>query len=317
MAQVLHGRDGFRDAEFERQRALDAYRVVDTLPETAFDDIARLAATVCDAPVALVSLIDRDRQWFKAKVGTGMQQTARDEAVCDYAIRAPGGLLEVPDLARDPRFAGYPAVAGVEGARFYAGVPLVTPGGVAIGTVCVVDRRPRTLEPAQRAALASLARLVINLLEDRQRERVLERAAFLASPAGNEDAPPHTYQVALIQLQGHAELVQARGERIAEKILRGFDAALEACLPSGSADAIDRTTDSAEFVAILHGDDAATTLDCLRHAANAAAREAGLAIAIGAAESVDGMEPLEPVFLRADEALTVEKDKLRPKRAAA
>lgn len=317
MAHVLHRPEGFRDAEFERQRALDAYRIVDTLPEEAFDDIARLAATVCDAPVALVSLIDRDRQWFKAQVGTDVHQTPRDEAVCDHAIRSPAGLLEVPDLARDPRFAGYPAVAGVTGARFYAGMPLVTPGGAAIGTVCVVDRRPRSLEPAQRAALASLARLVINLLEDRQRERVLERAAFLAPPAGNEDAPPPTYHVVLIQVQGHDALVRARGERIAEKVLRGFDAALEACLPAGSADAVDRATDSAEFVAILHGDDAATTLGCLRHAAGAAAREAGLAVAIGAAESVDGMEPLEPVFLRADEALTAEKDKLHPPGVAA
>ena len=317
MPQLLSRPETFRDAEFARQRALDAYRIVDTLPEPAYDDIARLAAVVCDAPVALVSLIDRDRQWFKAQVGTGIRETPRDEAVCDHAIRAPGGLLEVPDLASDPRFARHPVVAGVEGARFYAGMPLVTPGGAAIGTVCVVDRQPRKLQPAQRAAMASLARLVINLLEDRQRERVLERAALVSVPAGNEDAPPPTYLVALIQLQGHAALVQERGERIAEKILRSFDETLEACLPGGTDDAIDRATDSAEFVAILHGDDAAATLDCLRRAATIAAREAGLTVVIGSAESEDGLEPLEPVFLRADEALSAEKDKLHPPSVAA
>ncbi|HEU4813650.1 MAG TPA: GAF domain-containing protein [Xanthomonadaceae bacterium] len=317
MAQVLPQPQAFRVAESARQRALDAYRIVDTLPEPAYDDIARLAAVVCDAPVALVSLIDRDRQWFKAQVGTDIAETPRDEAVCDHAIRAPGGLLEVPDLARDPRFARHPSVAGIKGARFYAGMPLVTPGGAAIGTVCVVDRQPRRLEPKQRSALASLARLVINLLEDRQRERVLERATLVSVPAGNEDAPPPTYLIALIQVQGHAELVQERGERIAEKILRSFDEALEACLRPGSGDAIDRSTDSAEFVAILHGDGADEVLECLRKRAVAAAREAGLTVAIGSAEAEDGLEKLEPVFLRADEALSAEKDKLRPPSAAA
>lgn len=312
MAHARQTSRQFRDAEFARQRALDAYRIVDTLPETAYDDIARLAATVCNVPVALVSLVDRDRQWFKAQVGTEVHQTPRDEALCDHAIRAPGALFEVPDLDRDPRFARLPSVAGVEGARFYAGMPLVTPGGAAIGTVCVVDRRPRRLEPAQRAALASLARLTINLLEDRQREQLLVRAAFLAPPAGNEEAPPPGYVVALIQVQDHAELVAARGERIAEKLLRGFDEALEACLPAGTGDAIDRTTDHAEFVAILRGPDAAATLACLRQAAQAAARSAGLTIAIGSAESSDGQERLESVYARADEALSAEKDKLHP-----
>ena len=312
MSQALPTPQLFRDAEFARQRALDAYRIVDTLPEPAYDDIARLAATVCDAPVALVSLIDRDRQWFKAHVGTDIPETPRDEAVCDHAIRAPAGLLEVPDLASDPRFARHPSVAGVQGARFYAGMPLVTPGGAAIGTVCVVDREPRRLSSAQRSAMGSLARLVVNLLQDRQRERVLERAALLTPPAGNEDALPPVYRIVLIQVQGHAELVEARGERTAEKILRAFDEALEACLPSGSGDAIDRTIDSAEFVAVLHGDGAGQALECLRKAAHGAAAEAGLSVAIGWAESEEGLEPLEAVFIRADEALTHQKNQLRP-----
>ena len=316
MAQVLHKPQAFRSAEFERQRALDAYRIVDTLPEDAYDDIARVAAAVCNTPVALVSLIDRDRQWFKAQVGSDVKQTPRDEAVCDFAIRAPSQLLEVPDIANDPRFARYPAVAGVAGARFYAGMPLVTPGGAAIGTVCVVDRQPRRLAPAQRSALESLARITINLLEDRQRERVLARAAFLPRPPANE-LPSPVYTVALLQLQGHAELVATRGERMAERLLREFDARLEACLRPGSGDAIDRATDSAEFVAVLHGDDANESLECLRRAATVAAREAGLSVCIGAARAEDGLEPLEPVFLRADEALSEEKSKLHPPTDAA
>ena len=312
MAQPLPRPRDFREAEFDRQRAVDAYRIVDTLPEDAYDDIARVAAVVCDAPVALVSLIDRDRQWFKARVGTEVRETPRDEALCDQAIRAPTQLFEVPDIGGDPRFAHQSTVAGMRGARFYAGMPLVTPGGAAIGTVCVVDRQPRRLSTAQRSAMGSLARLVVNLLQDRQRERVLERAALLTPPAGNEDALPPVYRIVLIQVQGHAELVEARGERTVEKILRAFDEALEACLPSGSGDAIDRTIDSAEFVAVLHGDGAGQALECLRKAAHGAAAEAGLSVAIGWAESEDGLEPLEAVFIRADEALTHQKNQLRP-----
>lgn len=298
--------------ESARQRALDTYRIVDTLPEEAYDDIVRVAALVCDAPIALLSLIDRDRQWFKAQVGASVRETPRDEALCDHAIRQPGQLMEVPDLARDPRFAGWPGVAGVDGARFYAGMPLVTPGGAAIGTLCVVDRRPRTLEDRQRDALESLARLTINLLEGRQRERVLERAKLHPPRGGARDeAPPPRFAVALFEVPAFAELVAERGERIAEKTLHALDYALEGCLRPGSGDTVNRVTGSGEFVAVLHGDAAAGTLQRLRDAADAAAREAGLQVVVGAALSEDGHEAMEQVYLRADEALSAAKDEAR------
>ena len=104
--------------EFARQRALDAYRIVDTLPEQAYDDIVQLASTLCEVPMALVTLIDRDRQWFKARMGLDDEQTDRKIAMCDHAIREPGRLMEVRDASVDPRFADFPHVTGAPYVRF-------------------------------------------------------------------------------------------------------------------------------------------------------------------------------------------------------
>ena len=297
--------------EAARQRALDLYRVVDTLPEAAYDDIVRIAATVCDVPIALVSLIDRNRQWFKARIGLDVRETARDEAVCDHALQQPDALLEVEDLARDPRFAQYPAVVGDSGVRFYAGMPLVTPGGAAIGTVCVVDRKPRVLSDDQRAALEALARLTVNLLEGRQRDRVLELAKILPdeAPASGVAAG---YTVAVCEVQGYAALVAERGERGADKALQRIDQALEACLVAGRGDSVSRCTGSAEFVALLH-DEAAATLACMREAIERVQRETGLRVLVGVAGASDAHEPTAQVFRRADEALSAEKDRIAAK----
>ncbi|QSX78867.1 GAF domain-containing protein [Agrilutibacter solisilvae] len=290
--------------EFERQRALDTYRIVDTLPEAAYEDIVRLAAAICGVPIALVSLIDRDRQWFKARVGVDLAETPRDEAVCNHAIGTPEALLEVADLARDPRFAHFPVVTGPIGARFYAGMPLVTPGGAAIGTVCVIDREPRVLSDDQRGALESLARLTVNLLEGRQREHVLERATFMSRGALHAPAAaPPGFTVALFELQGYAELATQRGERGAEQLLAQLDRALESRLQASLGDTLNRCTGSAEFVAVLHGD-AASTLRQLREAADHEQGRHGVRICSAAAEAVDAAEPLEQVFLRADRALS-------------
>ena len=294
--------------EFERQRALDTYHIVDTLPEAAYDDIVRLAAAICGVPIALVSLIDRDRQWFKASLGLdGLRQTARDEAVCDHAIRSPQALMEVADLARDPRFAHYPAVTGDLGARFYAGMPLVTPGGAAIGTVCVVDREPRSLSDDQRAALESLARLTMNLLEGRQRERVLERATLVHA---KEEAVAAGYTVAVFELQDLDALARERGERHAEQVLQKLDQALEAHLRHDLGDSLNRSTGSAEAIAVLHGDTQSTLLR-LRQAADGVEAGLGLRICSASAQARDGGEAVEQVFLRADAALSAEKDRLR------
>ena len=149
--------------EESRLEALRDYDVLDTPPEQAFDDLARLASYICGTPVAMVSLVDGARQWFKAKVGTEMTETPRDVAFCAHAILQPD-LFMVPDAEADERFADNPLVRGEPQVHFYAGVPLITPDGHALGTLCAVDRVPRQLSPEQQDALRALARQAMDQL---------------------------------------------------------------------------------------------------------------------------------------------------------
>lgn len=150
--------------EQDRLAALERYRIMDTLPEQEFDDLARVAAQICGVPIALITLVDDRRQWFKAKLGFTPTETPRDIAFCDYAIKSEG-LLQVPDATLDERFADNLLVAGDENIRFYAGAPIVTPDGLPLGTLCVLDRQPRELSDAQQDSLMALSRQVTALLE--------------------------------------------------------------------------------------------------------------------------------------------------------
>ena len=147
--------------ETQRLRALHAYKILDTLAEQAYDDLTCLAAQICDAPIALISLVDRDRQWFKSRVGLDAEETSRKVSFCAHAIHHPGELLEVEDALEDQRFAGNPLVTGDPHIRFYAGMPIVDAAGLALGTLCVIDRKPRVLKQAQRRALKALSRQVM------------------------------------------------------------------------------------------------------------------------------------------------------------
>ena len=160
-----------------RLEALHRFRVLDTLPEDAYDDLVLLASVICGTPIALVSLVDTDRQWFKARRGLPDEQTPRTISFCDHAIRTPGELMVVEDATRDARFAGNPLVTGQPGIRFYAGAPLVTEDGYALGTLCVIDQRPRQLGSDQANALAALSRQVMRLFDARQQNLELQRLA--------------------------------------------------------------------------------------------------------------------------------------------
>lgn len=292
--------------ETARQRALDAYRVVDSLPEVAYDDIVRLASILCDAPMAVMSLIDRDRQWFKASRGLDGTGSRRDEAFCAHAIEAPTVLMEVPDARKDERFVANPFVTGDFGLRFYAGMPLVTPGGEAIGTVCVLDKKPRELDARQREGLHSLARLTMTLLDARLHEHELERAVILAEA----NARPHDtrFAVVILQVQGFAEHAQRMGERALERQLHDLERNLVETIDGAHGDSVNRTSQSADFIAVLHGDGIAATEQRLRDRIATFSTQSGIAFECASANSSDPGERIELVYLRADEALTQVKD---------
>jgi GAF domain-containing protein len=143
-----------------RLRALRELLILDTPPEERFDRIVEFAAAEFDVPIALISLVDRDRQWFKARVGLDACETAREISFCGHAI-LQRDVFEVLDATLDPRFADNPLVLGAPFVRFYAGAPLVLPGGAAIGTLCLIDTRAREFDAMDRAILGTLRDLAI------------------------------------------------------------------------------------------------------------------------------------------------------------
>lgn len=153
--------------EAERLQALREYKILDTPDESAYNDIATLAAFICDVPIALISFVDSERQWFKSKVGLDVDETPRDISFCTHTI-LDKKMLVVNDALQDKRFVNNPLVTCAPGIRFYAGVPLVTPNGYSVGTLCVIDRQPRELSESQKKALQALARQVVMQLELRR-----------------------------------------------------------------------------------------------------------------------------------------------------
>ncbi|MGB0521475.1 MAG: ATP-binding protein [Flammeovirgaceae bacterium] len=161
--------------EQERINNLLQYNILDTSPEEKFDELVRLASQICNTPISLVSLIDHERQWFKAKVGLTVDETHREQAFCAHAIMDDKPFI-VSDATQDERFANNPLVTGSPDIRFYAGIPLKSPAGFNLGTLCVIDQKPRELTSEQLMALQTLANQVISQMELALKVRELQGA---------------------------------------------------------------------------------------------------------------------------------------------
>jgi len=152
---------------------LESYNIMDSLPEADYDDITKLASEICRTDISLISLLDDKRQWFKSATGLQVKETPKEYAFCAHAIVNPLETLIVPDSRQDSRFAGNPLVTGDPHVIFYAGVPLVTEKGFALGSLCVIHAETRTLDDFQLSALRTLAKQVVNLMELKKRNRSL------------------------------------------------------------------------------------------------------------------------------------------------
>jgi len=161
--------------EAARVAALNRYAILDTEPEQSFDDLVTLASHICKTPMALLTLVDDHRQWFKSAVGVQVRETPREISFCSQAIEQEN-LFIIRDALEDPRFRDNPLVTGEPHIRFYAGAPLVNEDGFALGTLCVADRQPRELDEDQKVALASLSRLALRQMELRTNLQMLKDA---------------------------------------------------------------------------------------------------------------------------------------------
>lgn len=209
--------------EAQRLCVLQSYHVLDTPPEIAFDEIADLAAEICETPIALVTFVDEARQWFKVNLGLDIRETARSVSFCAHAILRDD-LFTVPDTHMDARFADNPLVTGPPHIRFYAGSPLFSDNGCGLGTLCVLDRKPRTLSSVQRKALTVLRNHVLNVLELRRQNselRLLNAELDSFNYACSHDLVAPTRRIASfcrILVDDYGSTLESEGNKLIERI---------------------------------------------------------------------------------------------------
>lgn len=207
---------GVPNDEALRLAKLDSYNVLDTDPESAFDDLSRLASKICGTPIALVSLVDETRQWFKSHIGLDATETPRSIAFCSHAILEPDDVFVVENAHEDERFHDNPLVTGEPRVCFYAGAPLVEPSGTALGTLCVIDHDPRDMTPDQLDALRTLARQVVSQLELRRNCAELSEVATELR-ATNRELEEFTH-IAAHDLQEPLRKIVSFGELLREDL---------------------------------------------------------------------------------------------------
>lgn len=214
--------------EQERLNALNEYHILDTPAERDFDEIAELASIICETSISTVTLIDEARQWFKAKVGLDIPETSRDIAFCSHVINQDS-MMVVPDATKDERFHDNPLVTGNPDIRFYAGMPLVTPDGYNIGTLCVIDTKPKNLLPHQLFALQVLSKQVIKQMELRKKvfelERLNDTHRKLLSVIGHDLRSPLTSLYGLLELSEKYDLPPEEFKAKLPEVRQGFTAA--------------------------------------------------------------------------------------------
>lgn len=188
--------------EASRLEALRQLEIMDTEPESDLDEIVQLASSLCNTPISLITLLDDHRQWFKAKTGLNVQETHRDFAFCAHAIHQDD-IMEVEDATRDARFVANPLVTGDPSIRFYAGMPLVTNAGFKLGTLCVIDRKPKLLTHDQKVALRTLAKQVIKQFELRLKVKELNLALGIVNQQQQKLKKYNETSSRLLSIIGH------------------------------------------------------------------------------------------------------------------
>jgi len=304
------------DNDARRLAELQDLEILDTTPDEAFDRLTRLAARVLEMPIALVSLVDERRLWFKSCCGLDVRETPRQSGFCAHAIMNDG-VMVVPDARVDARFAENPLVNSAPHARFYAGAPLTTRQGHALGTLCVIDREPRELDARDRAVLADMAAMVVDELELRRLAATdamtgaVNRHHFLEL-AHREERRAQRYaypmSVGILQLDDFTPFVESHGPAITGQVVKAFAALCQAAMRE--TDIISRFGGRDFVILMPHTDEAGATRlgERLRAGTEALTIAASLTdvrvtASVGVATGPVGREELDVTLQRADNAL--------------
>ncbi len=314
--------------EARRLSAVRSYEILDSAPEVDFDALTRIAIHALNAPAGVIGLMDSDRLWFKSEVGLGVSQLDRQIAFCAHAIMRPGEQLIVEDLLNDTRFRNNPLVLDAPKLRFYAGAPLIDRNGYALGTIAVVDTRPRAFSEPERAVLHDLATLVISALENRQRVNRLSQMAMtdhltglanraqfertLTAEIAHARRTGERFTVSYMDLDGFKQINDTLGHAAGDEVLREISRRMEKQVRT--EDLLARLGGDEFGVLLRQGDIGSTEMlskriaEVVKIPINLPAGEnIRVGISIGSATYTDDIGSMPALLERADQALYAEK----------